>query len=120
MVKTYGLSHISLSVRDLERSCAFYEGLLGARVVHREADGVQLQTPGCHDIIALEKREGAGAPGGVAHFGFRLVDAKDIDLAIEAAKRGGGTLLRRGEFAPGMPFAYVADPDGYAIEIWFE
>lgn len=27
---------------------------------------------------------------------------------------------RRGEFAPGMPFAYVRDPDGYEIEIWFE
>jgi catechol 2,3-dioxygenase-like lactoylglutathione lyase family enzyme len=36
--------------------------------------------------------------------------------------RGHGTqrLLRRGEFAPGLPFAYVADPDGYEIEIWFE
>jgi hypothetical protein len=29
-------------------------------------------------------------------------------------------LLRRGEFAPGLPYAYVADPDGYEIEIWFE
>jgi hypothetical protein len=27
---------------------------------------------------------------------------------------------KRGEFAPGFPFAYVADPDGYEIEIWFE
>jgi catechol 2,3-dioxygenase-like lactoylglutathione lyase family enzyme len=36
------------------------------------------------------------------------------------AGRGGGTLLRRGQFAPGFPFAYVADPDGYEIEIWFE
>jgi hypothetical protein len=29
-------------------------------------------------------------------------------------------VLRRGEFAPGLPFAYVHDPDGYEIEIWFE
>ena len=29
-------------------------------------------------------------------------------------------LLRRGEFAPGQPFAYIVDPDGYTIEIWFE
>ena len=21
---------------------------------------------------------------------------------------------------PGLPYAYVADPDGYEIEIWFE
>ena len=32
----------------------------------------------------------------------------------------GGTLDRRGEFSPGFPYAYVHDPDGYEIEIWFE
>jgi hypothetical protein len=32
----------------------------------------------------------------------------------------GGKLLRRGEFSPGFPFAYVSDPDDYEIEIWFE
>ncbi len=62
----------------------------------------------------------AGLKGGVAHFGFRLVDAADIDRAIAEVERAGGRLLRRGEFAPGLPYAYVADPDGYEIEIWFE
>jgi len=61
-----------------------------------------------------------GAVGGVAHFGFRLVDPNDIDRAITEVERAGGRLLRRGEFAPGLPYAYVADPDGYEIEIWFE
>jgi catechol 2,3-dioxygenase-like lactoylglutathione lyase family enzyme len=62
----------------------------------------------------------AGLSGGVAHFGFRLVDPDDIDRAIAEVERAGGRLLRRGEFAPGLPYAYVADPDGYEIEIWFE
>ena len=53
-------------------------------------------------------------------FGFRLVDPDDIDRAIAEVERAGGRLLRRGEFAPGLPYAYVADPDGYEIEIWFE
>ncbi len=35
-------------------------------------------------------------------------------------ERAGGMLLRRGEFAPGYSYAYVADPDGYEIEIWYE
>jgi len=34
--------------------------------------------------------------------------------------RAGGRILRRGESSPGLPYAYVADPDGYEIEIWFE
>jgi len=29
----------------------------------------------------------------------------------------GGTLIERGEHAPGVPFAYVKDPDGYLIEL---
>src|SRR2546430_10249094 len=62
----------------------------------------------------------AGLSGGIAHFGFRLVDPGDIDRAIAEVERAGGRLLRRGEFAPGLPYAYVADPDGYEIEIWFE
>ncbi len=28
--------------------------------------------------------------------------------------------MARGEFAPGLPYAFVRDPDGYEIEIWFE
>ena len=62
----------------------------------------------------------AGNTGGIAHFGFRLADPRDIDDAIAEVERAGGRLLRRGEFAPGFPYAYVADPDGYEIEIWFE
>jgi predicted enzyme related to lactoylglutathione lyase len=45
---------------------------------------------------------------------------QDIDAAVEQAQAAGGHLLRRGEFAPGYPYAYVADPDGYEIEIWYE
>lgn len=57
---------------------------------------------------------------GLAVAGFRLTDPKDIDLAVREVKKAGGRLLRRGEFGPGLPFAYVSDPDGYEIEIWFE
>ena len=62
----------------------------------------------------------AGVAGGISHFGFRLRRPEDIDLAVQEVLAAGGRLLRRGEFAPGYPYAYVADPDGYEIEIWFE
>ena len=58
--------------------------------------------------------------GGIDHFGFRLTDPNDIDAAVDAVERAGGKLLRRGEFSPGHPYAYVEDPGGYEIEIWFE
>jgi catechol 2,3-dioxygenase-like lactoylglutathione lyase family enzyme len=68
----------------------------------------------------LETPRAAGKTGGIRHFGFRLVDPKDIDKAVRDAVAGGGKLLRRGEFSPGFPYAYVADPDGYEVEIWYE
>jgi hypothetical protein len=32
----------------------------------------------------------------------------------------GGTILRRGDFSPGEPYLFAADPDGYEIEIVYE
>jgi len=63
---------------------------------------------------------GAGESRGIAHFGFRLVSPEDIDAAVDEIERAGGKLLQRGEFCPGCPYAYVADPDGYEVEIWYE
>jgi len=46
-----------------------------------------------------------------------LADPSDVDAAIAEIEAAGGRLIRRGEHAPGVPFAYVADPDGYVIEL---
>ena len=120
-LRTHGLTHINLSVSDPDRSLRFYEQVFGVKEYYRDSSSIQVLGPGPHDVIAFEKdAKHAGRTGGVTHFGFRLVDAKDIDAAVELAVRAGGTLDRRGEFGPGLPFAYVRDPDGYEIEIWFE
>ncbi len=119
-IRTHGLTHLSLSVADPERSKAFYERLFGVREVHREEGQIQVQGPGPHDILVFERREGAGRVGGIDHFGFRLTDPTDIDLAVREARDAGARILRQGEFAPGMPYVYIEDPDGYTIEIWYE
>ena len=121
MVKTHGLTHISLAVTDPERSLAFYSALLGVCEYYRDDDQIQVQGPGPYDVIVFDRTKSmAGKVGGINHFGFRLTQPADIDVAVSEAKRAGGTILRQGEFAPGFPFVYVADPDGYEIEIWFE
>src|SRR5262245_44454740 len=121
MVKTHGLTHINLAVRDLERSLRFYHDVFGVKEYYRDDTSIQVLGPGPHDVIAFEKHaRGAGKLGGITHFGFRLVHSADIDIAVREVERAGGKIVRRGEFAPGYPFAYVNDPDGYEIEIWYE
>ena len=121
MVRTHGLTHLNLVVADLERALAFYTRVFGVKEYYRDDDSIQVQGPGPHDVIAFEKgRRKARAAGGISHFGFRLVDPKDIDTAVDEVEQAGGKLLRRGEFGPGLPFAYVHDPDGHEIEIWYE
>jgi len=121
MVETHGLSHISLAVQDPQRSLEFYALVFGVREYYRDEDQIQVQGPGPFDVLAFERKPThAGNQGGIDHFGFRLKKPEDIALAVAEVQRGGGRLLRQGEFAPGLPFAYVADPDGYEIEIWFE
>lgn len=121
MVKTFGLTHISLSVRDPQRSFEFYQKVFGVKEMYRDDTSIQVQTPRRKDVIAFEREpSNAGQTGGIAHFGFRLVDPADIEMAVREVKRAGGKIVRRGEFSPGYPFAYVHDPDGYEIEIWYE
>jgi catechol 2,3-dioxygenase-like lactoylglutathione lyase family enzyme len=121
VIKTHGLTHISLAVRDPERALRFYQEVFGVKEYHRDEDSIQAQGPGSHDIFAFERDpKMAGAVGGLRHFGFRLVDPGDIDAAVEAVEKAGGKVRRRGEFSPGFPYAYVEDPDGHEIEIWFE
>jgi catechol 2,3-dioxygenase-like lactoylglutathione lyase family enzyme len=121
MIETHGLSHLSLAVKDPERSLAFYASAFGVREYYRDADQIQALGPGPFDVLAFERdADRAGRAGGMGHFGFRLKRPEDIADAVAAVLAAGGTLLRQGEFAPGLPFAYVADPDGYEIELWYE
>jgi catechol 2,3-dioxygenase-like lactoylglutathione lyase family enzyme len=95
--------------------------VLGVVPVYRDRGFVQAQTPGSRDVLVFEEDASrAGPAGGIAHFGFRLVDPADIDIALAAVKRAGGRVLRHGEFCPGEPYVFFLDPDGYEVELWHE
>lgn len=122
MVKTQGLTHIHLVVRDLGRALRFYREVFGMEERFRDGPHmVFLNTPGSNDLITLnqdpEAVDLAGSKGGIAHFGFRLSNPSDLGIAITEVERAGGKVLSRGQHPSGAPYAYVTDPDGYIIEL---
>jgi catechol 2,3-dioxygenase-like lactoylglutathione lyase family enzyme len=122
MIKTQGLTHIHLAVRDLQRSAAFYRKVFGMEVIERgEPTMVFMRTPGSVDTLTLRlatpDQPVGQKGGGVDHFGFRLQDRNDLDAAVAAVIEAGGRLVERGEHEPGVGFAYVEDVDGYLIEL---
>lgn len=121
MVRTFGLTHLALTVKDVERAFGFYESVFGMVAVYRRDDFVQAQTPGARDVLVFEHGEAAARePGSMSHFGFRLTDPGDIDVAAKAVIDAGGSIEERGEFVPGEPYLFARDRDGHLVEIWYE
>jgi predicted enzyme related to lactoylglutathione lyase len=124
--KTYGLTHIAITVKDLNRTLAFYQKVFDVEIMYQQADFLQVTTPGSNDIIVFEKKVANltthpdGDTGGIAHFGFRLRKAKDIDELAERVIAAGGKIVDKGEFVPGEPYIFFKDPDGYEVEVWYE
>lgn len=82
---------------------------------------IQLQTPGCRDIIVLDKSDGEfKKTGGFKHFGFRLIDLTDVKQLVSQIEEAGGKIKESGEFCPGEPYVFFYDPDGYEVEVWYE
>jgi catechol 2,3-dioxygenase-like lactoylglutathione lyase family enzyme len=122
MIRTRGLYHLHLVVRDLERSLRFYRGVFGMEEQFRAGPKmVFLRTPGSADLVTLNEdpaeAPNAGRSGGIAHFGFKLEDESDLDAAVAEVEAAGGRVVERGSHGDGHAFAYVADPDGYVIEL---
>ena len=124
-----GLDHVVLRVADLEKSMAFYCGVLGCVEVRRRPEtGLYQFRAGISmvDLVPLDSpggRRGGAGPGkegrNMAHFCFNLTafdeDAIRAQLAahgIEVKKSGN----RFGAEGTG-PSIYMDDPDGNEVEI---
>jgi catechol 2,3-dioxygenase-like lactoylglutathione lyase family enzyme len=118
-----GVRHVHLLVSDQARSIAFYGAAFGMEVAFTDGSIAFLRSPGCDDDLALHQAETeaerarVGLSGGIEHFGISVSDRSRLDEVIALVEAAGGTLVHRGEHAPGVPCAYVADPDGYQIEL---
>lgn len=122
-VETRGIRHVHLMVADHDRSVRFYRDVFGMEIGGRDGRIVFLHSPNRRDDLALhlavteDEKASVGDQGGYQHFGITVTDRTQLDACIALAIAAGGNLVGTGEHAPGVPYAYITDPDGYVIEI---
>jgi lactoylglutathione lyase len=119
------IAHWALKVSDIDRSLAFYRGLLGFQEMMRlhQDDGslwlVYLRVTDTQFVELFPGGEGTGAPGpertAVNHICLQVADVNRAAVAL----RGAGIAITSGPKlgADGNWQAWIADPDGNRIEL---
>jgi catechol 2,3-dioxygenase len=115
------LGMVRLQVADLDRSLAFYESVLGMRLIHRVSRSATLGTrDGSTSLVELNERRGAqraaGGLLGLYHFAILLPDRGSLGRFV---KHLSGTGQRAGAADHLVSEAfYLRDPDGLGIEVY--
>jgi lactoylglutathione lyase len=112
---------------DLDRSIDFYTNVLGMKLLRRHdyPEGkFTLAFVGYGDereqaVIELTYNWGVGRYDMGSGFGHVAIEVDDVYAACDEIKRRGGTVTREaGPMKGGSTvIAFVADPDGYKIEL---
>ena len=133
MTTRRGFLHLNLNVSTLEKSVRFYRDAFGFRVVQSSEEVVDLGSgpetvqlailtiPSSQTIFALTQADSLPVgPGGFNHAGLILGSDSECSAILERIEALGGSVQKQGRREVGgisEEFAYVRDPDGYAIEL---
>jgi catechol 2,3-dioxygenase-like lactoylglutathione lyase family enzyme len=118
-----GLDHIVLTVKSIERSCDFYEQMLGAQVIKyeggRTALGLGEQKINLHEAgNEFEPKAAAPTPGSgdlclVTTASLAQVEQNLLARGVTIEE---GPVTRTGAQGP-IKSIYIRDPDGNLVEI---
>ncbi len=120
--------HTMLRVKDLDRSVAFYTGLMGMKELRRSEVPAGKYTlcfvgygdEGSSSVIELTYNWDQDKPYDVGTaFGHLAVAMPDVYAACETLRKGGAKITRgAGPVQHGTTvIAFVEDPDGYKVEL---
>jgi len=128
MIAIRGIDHIVLSVADIDRSLAFYHGILGL-LVEREAlfregkigfPSVRVHEQFVIDLVPRQADRPAPTTPNLIHYCF-VTDVDDLVPVREELERQGvqvlrGPVARWGAQGEALSL-YMLDPDGNEVEL---
>jgi catechol 2,3-dioxygenase-like lactoylglutathione lyase family enzyme len=122
------IAHVSIGVRDVERSKRFYDAVLeplGYKCIRAARtltgygygrDSIALWVVSAEHPVPADEKSGL-------HFCFRGPTAEAVAAFHAAALRSGGhengAPGLRPEYGPNYYAAFIIDPDGYRIEAYY-
>ena len=125
-MKVQGVGHVVLKVRSLDRSAAFYTGVLGLREVGRLGDRMVFFSAGTnhHDLACLEVGPDAPVPArdavGLYHVALKIGDhideLRDAKTLLETHR---GPIRAISDHVVSQSI-YVEDPDGNTVELFVD
>ena len=120
-IKTTGILHFTIGVRDHVSAARFYADVLGCKHVRSSRKFSFMECHGTNFVLArMPNHVNPNEPDDETHHHAFLVDADEFDRAMEILRARGIRVIKYSEDGhrtfPGR-HAYFQDADGNAIEI---
>ncbi|WP_068620272.1 VOC family protein [Paenibacillus tuaregi] len=112
---------VQLKVSGLERSIAFYQDIVGLKILSQQGDTAQLTADGVHPLVILRQLEQADVlprrtGAGLYHFAILVPDRASLGLAVRNLIKH-QIPVGQGDHLVSEAL-YINDPDNNGIEIY--
>lgn len=118
------MRHIALKVKDINRSRAFYQGILGMEVVWEPDPQNVYLSSGCDNLALHEVTSGSEPSSALQHLdhlGFVVESVERVrELENEFRAKGVKIVHPFKIHRDGSASFYCADPDGIIIQMLYE
>ncbi|MBI4488792.1 MAG: VOC family protein [Deltaproteobacteria bacterium] len=119
-----GMRHIALNVKDVKRSKAFYQEILGMEVVWEPDPKNVYLSSGCDNLALHEVMSGGELPSAsqhLDHLGFVVESIERVQELEEQFRAKGVRIVHPFKVhRDGSASFYCADPDGIVIQMLYE